>query len=99
MLFWVCPACCGKYETHVCFKHTVYTFAFVNLSLSVSVRQRLTRALPLRVVLSCRLINRLRDTITTFLEANGRGYWETSEENIELLQDLYQEVEDKIEGV
>lgn len=40
-----------------------------------------------------------RDTVTTFLEANGRGYWETSEENIELLQDLYQEVEDKIEGV
>lgn len=40
-----------------------------------------------------------RDTITTFLEANGRGYWDTSEENIELLQDLYQEVEDKIEGV
>ncbi|CAM9394570.1 unnamed protein product [Choristocarpus tenellus] len=43
--------------------------------------------------------NAFRDTITTFLEANGRGYWETSEENIELLQDLYQEVEDKIEGV
>lgn len=40
-----------------------------------------------------------RDTVTTFLEANGRGYWETSEENIELLQELYQEVEDKIEGV
>ncbi|CAM9761140.1 unnamed protein product [Ascophyllum nodosum] len=39
------------------------------------------------------------DTVTTFLEANGRGYWETSDENIELLQDLYQEVEDKIEGV
>ncbi|CAM9837203.1 unnamed protein product, partial [Hapterophycus canaliculatus] len=43
--------------------------------------------------------NAFRDTVTTFLEANGRGYWETSEENIELLQDLYQEVEDKIEGV
>lgn len=43
--------------------------------------------------------NAFRDTVTTFLEANGRGYWDTSEENIELLQDLYQEVEDKIEGV
>ena len=39
------------------------------------------------------------DTVTTFLEANGRGYWETSDENMELLQDLYQEVKDKIEGV
>ena len=45
------------------------------------------------------LVHDGRDTVTTFLEANGRGYWETTEENIELLQDLYQEVEDKIEGV
>merc|ERR1711988_1997425 len=43
--------------------------------------------------------NAFRDMITTFLEANGRGYWETSEENLERLQDLYQEVEDRIEGV
>jgi magnesium chelatase subunit H len=43
--------------------------------------------------------NAFRDMITTFLEANGRGYWDTSDDNIELLQDLYQEVEDKIEGV
>ena len=28
-----------------------------------------------------------------------RSYWDTSDDNIELLQDLYQEVEDKIEGV
>ena len=33
------------------------------------------------------------------LEVNGRGYWETSDENIEKLKELYQEVEDKIEGV
>ncbi len=33
------------------------------------------------------------------LEVNGRGYWETSDENIEQLKELYQEVEDKIEGV
>ncbi|KAG5176932.1 magnesium chelatase subunit H, putative chloroplast precursor [Tribonema minus] len=43
--------------------------------------------------------NAFRDMITTFLEANGRGYWDTTDDNIELLQDLYQEVEDKIEGV
>lgn len=43
--------------------------------------------------------NAFRDMVTTFLEANGRGYWDTSDENVELLQDLYQEVEDKLEGV
>ena len=37
--------------------------------------------------------------VTTFLEANGRGYWETNEKNIERLQELYAEVEDRIEGV
>ena len=40
-----------------------------------------------------------RDMVATFLEDNGRGYWETSEENIERLQELYAEVEDRIEGV
>lgn len=43
--------------------------------------------------------NAFRDMVTTFLEANGRGYWDTTEENLELLQELYQEVEDRIEGV
>jgi magnesium chelatase subunit H len=43
--------------------------------------------------------NAFRDMVTTFLEANGRGYWDTSDDNLELLQELYQEVEDKLEGV
>jgi len=43
--------------------------------------------------------NAFRDMITTFLEANGRGYWETSEENLDRLRELYQDVEDRIEGV
>jgi len=43
--------------------------------------------------------NAFRDMVTTFLEANGRGYWDTSEENIEKLQQLYADVEDRIEGV
>ena len=43
--------------------------------------------------------NAFRDMVTTFLEANGRGYWDTSEENIERLQELYAEVEDRIEGI
>lgn len=43
--------------------------------------------------------NSVRKLVQTFLEANGRGYWETSEQNIERLRQLYQEVEDKIEGI
>ena len=43
--------------------------------------------------------NAFRDMITTFLEANGRGYWETSEENLDRLRQLYAEVDDKIEGM
>ncbi|XP_065856394.1 magnesium-chelatase subunit ChlH, chloroplastic [Euphorbia lathyris] len=43
--------------------------------------------------------NSFRKLVQTFLEANGRGYWETSEDNIEKLKELYSEVEDKIEGI
>lgn len=43
--------------------------------------------------------NAFRDMLTTFLEANGRGYWETSEDNLDLLRELYEEVEDRIEGL
>lgn len=37
--------------------------------------------------------------VSTLVEVNGRGYEETSDENIDRLQELYQEVEDPIEGV
>ncbi|MEN9767325.1 MAG: hypothetical protein RLZZ32_1285, partial [Cyanobacteriota bacterium] len=40
-----------------------------------------------------------RRIVGTLLEVNGRGYWETSDENIQQLQEIYQEIEDKIEGV
>lgn len=43
--------------------------------------------------------NSFRRMVTTLLEANGRGYWETSDENLERLQELYEEVENRIEGV
>ncbi|MGB3494690.1 MAG: magnesium chelatase subunit H [Elainellaceae cyanobacterium] len=43
--------------------------------------------------------NSFRRMVTTLLEANGRGYWETSDENLEMLQELYEEVENRIEGV
>ncbi|KAJ6380933.1 hypothetical protein OIU77_029765 [Salix suchowensis] len=43
--------------------------------------------------------NSFRKLVQTFLEANGRGYWETSQENIEKLRQMYSEVEDKIEGI
>jgi len=41
----------------------------------------------------------LRDMVGTFLEAASKGYWETSEENLDRLKQVYQECEDKIEGV
>ncbi|MBW4622069.1 MAG: magnesium chelatase subunit H [Cyanosarcina radialis HA8281-LM2] len=40
-----------------------------------------------------------RKVVSTLLEVHGRGYWETSESNLQLLRELYQEVEDRIEGV
>ena len=43
--------------------------------------------------------NSFRKMVTSLLEANGRGYWETSDENLELLQELYQQAEDRIEGI
>ncbi len=43
--------------------------------------------------------NSFRKMVGTLLEVNGRGYWETSQDNLDRLQELYQEVEDRIEGV
>lgn len=40
-----------------------------------------------------------RKLVATFLEANGRGYWEASPDQIDRLRQLYTDVEDKIEGV
>ena len=37
--------------------------------------------------------------VTTYLEANGREYWETGDENIERLQELYAEVDNCIGSV
>jgi magnesium chelatase subunit H len=43
--------------------------------------------------------NSFRKMVGTLLEVNGRGYWETSQENLDRLRELYQEVEDRIEGI
>ncbi len=43
--------------------------------------------------------NSFRKVVSTLLEVNGRGYWETSESNLDRLRELYQEVEDRIEGI
>jgi magnesium chelatase subunit H len=43
--------------------------------------------------------NSFRKMVTTLLEANGRGYWDTTDENLDMLRDLYQEVENRIEGI
>ena len=43
--------------------------------------------------------NSFRKMVANFLEANGRGYWETDEKNLERLRELYLQCEDKLEGV
>ncbi|MGB3695123.1 MAG: magnesium chelatase subunit H [Spirulinaceae cyanobacterium] len=43
--------------------------------------------------------NSFRKVVSTLLEVNGRGYWETSDANLDRLRELYQEVEDRIEGI
>lgn len=43
--------------------------------------------------------NSFRKLVATFLEAQGRGYWDASPEQLERLRQLYVDVEDKIEGV
>ena len=43
--------------------------------------------------------NSFRKLVATFLEANGRGYWEANDDQIQKLRDMYMDVEDKIEGV
>ena len=40
-----------------------------------------------------------RNLLKRMLEAKGRGYWKPSEEVLEKLQDLFDEIEDEIEGV
>jgi len=40
-----------------------------------------------------------RKVVSTLLEVNGWGYWETSESNLQLLRELYQEVKDRIKGI
>ena len=55
------------------------------------------------VAMRSRLLNlnphSFRKVVSTLLEVNGRGYWETSESNLQMLRELYQEVEDRIEGI
>ncbi|GFR47291.1 hypothetical protein Agub_g8978, partial [Astrephomene gubernaculifera] len=41
--------------------------------------------------------NSFRKLVATFLEANGRGYWDAKPEQLERLRQLYMDVEDKIE--
>eukprot|EP00775_Hariotina_reticulata_P013861 gene13861-13983_t len=43
--------------------------------------------------------NSFRKLVATFLEANGRGYWDATEDQLERLRSMYQDVEDQIEGV
>ncbi len=67
----------------------VYEDANATFIQDEAMRQRLMNLNP----------NSFRKMVATLLEVNGRGYWETSEENLQKLRELYQEVEDRIEGI
>merc|ERR1719263_2500587 len=41
--------------------------------------------------------NSFRKLVATFLEANGLGYWDASEEQLEKLRNLYADIEDVLE--
>merc|ERR1712057_29427 len=43
--------------------------------------------------------NSFRKLVASFLEANGRGYWDASEENLQRLRQMYTDVEDVLEGI
>jgi magnesium chelatase subunit H len=43
--------------------------------------------------------NSFRKIVSTLLEVDGRGYWETSDENLDKLRELCQEVKDRIESI
>merc|ERR1712054_18885 len=43
--------------------------------------------------------NSFRKLVATFLEANGRGYWDAPKDKLERLRQLYTDVEDVLEGV
>jgi magnesium chelatase subunit H len=40
-----------------------------------------------------------RNIVGRILEANGRGFWQTDEDKLQKLRDLYQSTEDEIEGI
>jgi magnesium chelatase subunit H len=40
-----------------------------------------------------------RNILKRMLEANGRGYWKPSDDILDRLKDLYEEVEDEIEEI
>ena len=40
-----------------------------------------------------------RNILRRMLEANGRGFWKADPNTLQALQDMFDEVEDEIEGV
>ena len=76
-------------QAHVFVTRACATRALTPWSVLLLRAQRLMNANP----------NSFRKLVATFLEANGRGYWEAKPEQIEKLKQLYMDVEDKIEGI
>jgi magnesium chelatase subunit H len=57
--------------------------------LDESMRKRLEAANPQAV----------RNAVGRLMEANGRGLWQADEATLEALQNLYSDLEDRLEGV
>lgn len=41
----------------------------------------------------------VRNAVGRLMEANGRGLWQADEATLEALQNLYSDLEDRLEGV
>jgi magnesium chelatase subunit H len=67
----------------------VYDRAAQTYALDTEIAQKLREANP----------EAFRNIVGRMLEANGRGFWETDEEKLQKLRDLYQSAEDEIEGI
>ncbi len=67
----------------------VYNQAADTYALDPEIAEKLRQANP----------EAFRNTVGRMLEANGRGFWDTDEEKLEKLRELYQSAEDELEGV
>jgi magnesium chelatase subunit H len=67
----------------------VYNQAADTYALDTAMAEKLREANP----------EAFRNIVGRMLEANGRGFWDTDDEKLDKLRELYQSAEDELEGV